>query len=117
MIDRIRLTAAAKIQLVTLKRRTGIEHNNALCRHALCASLSNPAHMPSEVLNFSNGIEIDWRTFTGNNEVVYYNLVVMRMLKDQIKISENSVKEVATLHTHRGLSLLVGQKSNELVAF
>ena len=32
-----------------------------------------------------------------------------------MKITENSVKEVATLHTHRGLSLLVGQKETELL--
>lgn len=116
MIDRIRLTAVAKIQLATLKRRTGIEHNNALCRHALCVSLANPSHMPGEVLNFSGGIEIDWRIFTGNNEAIYYNLVVVRMLNDKMNVSENSVKEVATLHTHRGLSLLVGQKEISLLA-
>lgn len=116
MIDRIRLSAAAKIQLATLKRRTGIEHNNALCRHALCLSLANPAFVPAETLNFSNGLEIDWRIFTGNNEAVYYNLVVVRMLNDNMRITDNTVKDVATLHTHRGLSLLVGQKDTELFA-
>src|ERR1035437_9177570 len=114
MIDRIRLTAAAKTQLATLKRRTGIEHNNALCRHALCISLNNPAMLPHEVLSFSGGLEIDWRTFTGNYEAVYYNLVVMRLLNDGHKVNAILVKDAATLHTHRGLSLLVGEKDSNL---
>lgn len=116
MIDRIRLTAAAKTQLATLKRRTGIEHNNALCRHALCISLNNPAMLPDEVLNFSGGVDIDWRTFTGNYEVVYYNLVAMRLLSDGKRITAAFVKDAATLHTHRGLSLMVGQKDSELMS-
>lgn len=115
MIDRIRLTAAAKIQLSTLKRRTGIEHNNALCRHALCTSLNNPALLPDEVLNFSGGLDIEWRTFTGNYEAVYYNLVAMRLLNDGHKVNVALVKEAVTLHTHRGLSLLVGEKDLELM--
>ena len=110
MIDRIRLTSAAKNQLITLKRRTGIEHNNALCRHALCVSLANPAPLPNEKLNFSGGLELDWRTFTGQHETVYYNLVLMRMSNDGTNERSNSVKDAATMHTHRGLSLLVGQK-------
>ena len=38
MIDRIRLTATAKNQLITLKRKTGLQHYNSFCRHALCLS-------------------------------------------------------------------------------
>lgn len=109
MIDRIRLTAAAKIQLATLKRRTGMEHNNALCRHALCVSLANPSSLPDEVLSFANGLDIDWRTFTGNHEAVYYNLVVMRLLNDNKNPTVGAVKDAAVLHTHRGLSYLAGQ--------
>ncbi len=51
-MDRIRLNASAKNQLATLKRRTGIEHNNALCRHALCISLANPSVPPLESYSF-----------------------------------------------------------------
>ena len=59
MIDRLRLTAGAKQQLITLKRRTGLEHYNVICRHALCASLANPAPAPDEHLQFANGLEIE----------------------------------------------------------
>lgn len=116
MIDRIRLSSGAKSQLMTLKRRTGMEHNNALCRHALCLSLANPAPIPHEALNFSGGIEIEWRVFTGNHETVYYNLIVMRLLSENKKISDISVKEAVIQHTHRGLSYLTNQ-GNDLLNF
>ncbi|MEB4734089.1 DndE family protein, partial [Burkholderia contaminans] len=35
VIERVKLTSIAKNQLIALKRKTGIEHNNVLCRHAL----------------------------------------------------------------------------------
>ena len=66
-MDRLKLTSAARTQLSTLKRRTGIEHNNALCRHALCISLANPSIPPDEAFNFSGGLEIDWRTLTSGH--------------------------------------------------
>jgi hypothetical protein len=52
-MERIKLNAAARNQLTTLKRRTGIEHNNAVCRHALCISLANPSVPPDENFSFS----------------------------------------------------------------
>lgn len=116
MIDRIRLTAAAKIQLSTLKRKTGIEHYNALCRHALCVSLANTSMPPEEDLNFNGGIEIDWRTFTGGHEAMYLNLILLRVLKDGGSTSAESVKKVCTYHLHRGLSYLAGQADGFLLS-
>lgn len=114
MIDRIRLTAAAKIQLSTLKRKTGIEHYNSICRHALCLSLANPSTPPEEDFNFTGGIEIDWRTFTGGNEELYLNLVMLRTLQDGASGSEECVKKVCASHLHRGLSYLAGKNDDYL---
>ena len=83
MIDRLRLTASAKQQLITLKRRTGIEHYNVICRHALCASLANTAPAPDEHLQFANGLEIEWKTFTGDADATYLNLLIVRSLADR----------------------------------
>jgi len=109
MIDRIRLTAAAKIQLSTLKRKTGIEHYNSICRHALCISLANPSMPPEEEFNFNGGIEIDWRTVTGGNEAFYLNLLLLRIQKDGGAADAESVKRVCAFHLHRGLSYLAGK--------
>ncbi|MFT0621920.1 DNA sulfur modification protein DndE [Ectopseudomonas guguanensis] len=116
MIDRIRLTAAAKIQLSTLKRKTGIEHYNSICRHALCISLANPSMPPEEDFNFTSGIEIDWRTFTGGHEGLYLNLILMRIIQDGGKVDIENVKKFCALHLHRGLSLMVGQRGCDFLA-
>ncbi|WP_425218892.1 DNA sulfur modification protein DndE [Ralstonia solanacearum] len=115
VIERVKLTANAKNQLVSLKRRTGIEHNNVLCRHALCLSLANPSAPPEESLNFAGGVEIDWRTFTGGNEGVYHNLVVVRLLHDQITPTPNAIRQALVLHVHRGLSYLVSRRDDDLL--
>lgn len=116
MIDRIRLTAAAKIQLSTLKRKTGIEHYNSICRHALCVSLANASMPPEEDFNFNGGVEIDWRTFTGGHEALYLNLILLRMQQDGSEISVEAVRKTCACHLHRGLSYLAG-KGDEYVSY
>lgn len=115
IIDRIRLTAAAKNQLVALKRKTGIEHYNALCRHAFCLSLANPSVPPKEGFNFNGGIDIDWRTFTGGQDALYLNLLLFRLHIDNLPIDEIVARQMLTLHLHRGLSYLSSRKEDDLL--
>lgn len=115
MIERVRLSAAAKTQLVSLKRRTGIEHNNALCRHALCLSLANPSKPPPENFNFAGGLEIDWRTFTGGNEALYYNLLVVRVLSEGAAATSEATRDALLHHVHRGLSYLASRREEDLL--
>ncbi|APW36406.1 MULTISPECIES: DNA sulfur modification protein DndE [Comamonadaceae] len=114
-MDRIRLNASAKNQLATLKRRTGIEHNNALCRHALCISLANPSVPPLESFSFGGGIEIDWRTLTGGQDALYLNLLAVRILSEGKKVSEEVVRQTFIQHVHRGLSYLVSRREDDLL--
>lgn len=114
-MERIKLTSAARAQLTTLKRRTGIEHYNALCRHALCISLANPSIPPAESFNFTSGLEIDWRTLTGGQEALYYNLLVVRLISEKKRVDENSVRQACLLHLHRGLSYLVSRQEGDLL--
>jgi len=116
-MERIKLSAAARNQLVTLKRRTGIEHNNALCRHALCISLANPSIPPDEYFSFSGGLEIDWRTLTGGQEALYTNLLVVRLLSDSQRVTDEAVRQTFLLHVHRGLSYLVSSREEDLLRY
>ncbi|MDP2760844.1 MAG: DNA sulfur modification protein DndE [Sideroxyarcus sp.] len=115
MIERIKLTAAAKVHLSTLKRRTGIEHNNTLCRHALCISLANPSAPPEESFSFAGGIEIEWRTFTGGQDALYHNLLVVRLMSEGRRVTEELVRQTCLLHLHRGLSYLVSRREDDLL--
>lgn len=114
-MERIKLNAAARNQLVTLKRRTGIEHNNAICRHALCISLANPSVPPDENFVFNGGIEIDWRTLTGGQDALYYNLLAVRLLSEGRRVSEELVRQTFVQHVHRGLSYLVSRREDDLL--
>ncbi|MDB0573534.1 DNA sulfur modification protein DndE [Ralstonia solanacearum] len=115
-MERIKLSASAKNQLATLKRRTGIEHNNVICRHALCMSLANPSVPPDENFSFAGGLEIDWRTLTGGQEELYTNLLVVRLIADGKRISDEAIKQTFLLHVHRGLSYLVSRREGDLLA-
>ena len=114
-MERIRLSAAARNQLITLKRRTGIEHNNALCRHALCMSLANPSIPPDEEHGFAGGLEIDWRTFTGGQETLYTNLLRVRLVAEGRTVNEQTTHAALTRHVHRGLSYLVSRREEDLL--
>jgi DNA sulfur modification protein DndE len=41
LIDSVRVSKQARDQLITLRRRTGIENWNVVCRWAFCASLAS----------------------------------------------------------------------------
>jgi len=114
-MERVKLTSAARNQLATIKRRTGIEHNNAICRHALCISLANPSVPPNENFSFSGGLEIDWRTLTGGQEDLYTNLLIVRLLNEGKGVSEESIRQTFLLHVHRGLSYLVSRRDEDLL--
>jgi DNA sulfur modification protein DndE len=112
LIERVRLTAAAKQQLSTLKRRTGIEHYNVICRHALCASLANKTKVPSESLLFNGGLEIDWKTFAGDAETTLTNLLIIRALADAGNAGATAVRATLHSHLHRGLSYLASDPNS-----
>lgn len=114
MIDRLRLSNIAKNQLSNIKRKTGIEHYNVICRHALCLSLSNPSIPPNETFNFNGGVEIDWKVFSGGNEVLYYNIIIIRLVSDAEDISVDNIRQALLRHVHRGLSYLASKVENDL---
>lgn len=114
-MERVKLTATARNQLATIKRRTGIEHNNAICRHALCISLDNPSVPPDENFAFAGGLEIDWRTLTGGQDDLYTNLLIVRLLSEGKRVSEDSIRQVFLLHVHRGLSYLMSRRDDDLL--
>lgn len=109
-IETIRLSQRAKDQLITLKRRTGIENWNVLCRWALCASLAEPSKPPKSSIPSDSNVEMTWRTFAGANEEVFLVLLHERCLQDGIDLTPEAMNEQFRLHLHRGISYLVGDR-------
>ena len=112
IIERVKISAAGKQQLSTLKRRTGIEHYNVICRHALCASLANATKVPPEALQYSGGLEIDWKTFAGEAESTLTNLLIARAIVEEGDASPIHLRGVVQSHVHRGLSYLMSDPNS-----
>jgi len=112
IIERVKISAAGKQQLSTLKRRTGIEHYNVICRHALCASLANLTKVPTEALQYSGGLEIDWKIFAGEAEATLTNVLVLRAVAEEGDTSPTSVRKLLQAHLHRGLAYLISDPNS-----
>lgn len=108
MIENVRVSEKAKIQLITLKRRTGLQNWNVLCRWALCVSLREKSEPPKEDLGSDSSIEMTWKTFTGGNEQVYLALVQQRAMQAKVDLDKADLYQYFRLHLHRGISYLAG---------
>jgi DNA sulfur modification protein DndE len=110
MIENIRLSEKAKNQLITMKKRTGIQNWNVLCRWALCLSLREKTPLPFENIVTDSSVEMTWRTFAGSDENLYLSLVIKRAREDGIEIEKISINNYFKLHLHRGISYLNATK-------
>ena len=108
MIETVKVSEKAKIQLITLKRRTGIQNWNVLCRWAFCASLKEKSEPPREDLGQDSSIEMTWKTFTGGQEQLYLALIQQRALSTAVELEKASLYYYLRLHLHRGISYLAG---------
>lgn len=115
MIETVRVSEKAKIQLITLKRRTGIQNWNILCRWALCISLGEKSEPPNEDIPSDSSIEMTWKTFTGGEEDLYLALIQIRASNAGIKIEKEKINKYFRLHLHRGISYIVSNpKMNKI---
>lgn len=108
MIETVRVSEKAKIQLVTLKRRTGIQNWNALCRWAFCLSLAERSVPPDENIPADSSVEMTWKTFTGGRDELYWGLLMVRAKRDGIPLDRELLAKYFRLHLHRGISYLNG---------
>lgn len=114
MIETVRVSEKAKIQLITLKRRTGIENWNVLCRWAFCTSIREKKLLPNENIITDSSIEMTWKTFAGADEELYMALLIQRAKQDGIYLDKQSINQYFKLHLHRGISYLNSANSSSL---
>jgi len=102
-IDVIRLSEKQKQQLIILKKKTGIENWNVLCRWALCMSLADPTVPPKEDIPSDSNVEMTWKTFGGEFENVYLSAIKVSFYKCKPNLSFN---DYFKCHLSRGISKL-----------
>lgn len=110
-IEHIRLSKQGREQLIRLKRATGIEHWNELCRWALCRSLADPAVPSPAKIPADSNVEMSWRVFGGRHSDVYLALVRARCLKDHGQADDDLVAAQFRLHLHRGIGYLSNDRA------
>lgn len=104
MIETVRISEKGKKQLITLKRRTGIESWNTLCRWALCYSLAEPSIPPDEDIPTDSNIEMTWKTFAGTDAELFEVLIKERLIKDGLE--KSAPHHWFKIHLHRGISYM-----------
>lgn len=109
-IEHIRLSQKAKDQLIKLKRVTGIEHWNVLCRWALCMSLAEQSVPPQSKIPADSNVEMSWKVFGGRYADLYMALLKERCVRDGLGTDSETVAQQFRLHLHRGISYLAGNK-------
>ena len=109
-MEHIRLSQKAKDQLIQLKRNTGIEHWNVLCRWAFCLSLSETSVPRVTRIPSDSNVEMSWRVFGGRHADLYMALLKERCDLDGLGSSPHTLAEQFRLHLHRGIAYLAGDK-------
>lgn len=111
-IEHVRVSARGKEILIKIKRHTGLEHWNEICRIALCRSLANPTPPPKIEKVGESSIDMEWKTFAGPFQEELAALVVLRVKKDGIKLSsKDAIAEYFRAHLERGIDGLQSAKS------
>lgn len=109
-IEHIRLSQQAKDQLVKLKRATGIQNWNVLCRWAFCVSLAEPSIPSPKKIPADSTVEMTWKTFGGAHHEIYYALLKERCHRDGLRMSDEVLSHQFRLHLHRGIGYLVANR-------
>lgn len=109
-MDNIRLGQQSRDQLIRLKRITGIDNWNVLCRWALCFSLADKNPPPRLKGGGEVAIDISWKTFAGEQADVYVSLLAQRAHDDGRQINREVLSELARVHVVRGIGFLTARR-------
>lgn len=109
-IENIRLPQQTKDQLSRLKRITGIEQWNILCRWALALSLAEKNNPPKGKPATDSSIDINWKTFAGDKGAIYYALIVDRCHKEGKEVQTENLTWLLRRHLVRGIGFLTARR-------
>jgi DNA sulfur modification protein DndE len=107
-VDRVRVSQRSRDVLLTMKRRTGIEHWNVLCRWALLDSLANPNKPVAPGNSPESNIDMTWDVFAGDLSDYLAAAFAIRATKDGVKPIKTEVAAYFRSHLERGILQLQG---------
>jgi DNA sulfur modification protein DndE len=107
-LERIKLSQAAKDQLVKLKRVTKIDQWNILCRWALCRSLAEPSPPSPVAIPADSNLEMTWQVFGGTIADPMLVALKQRCHTDGLSTDQETLAQQLRLYLHRGIGYLAG---------
>src|ERR1700688_4433721 len=117
-VEHVRLSAKSKDFLTKIKRNTGLEHWNEICRIALCHSLANPIPPQKNERNGDRSIEIEWKTFAGAYQIELAALTLFRAAKDGIDLTKKElIADYFRNHLEQGIASIQNIKSIHAICF
>jgi DNA sulfur modification protein DndE len=114
-IEYVRLSQQAKEQLIRLKRFTGIQNWNVLCRWAFCVSLSEPTKPSVGSTQPDSALEMTWKVFGGEYQEIYLALLKERCRRDGLVVTDENLSTQLRLHLHRGIAELAADRQIKAV--
>ncbi|MFO1432248.1 MAG: DNA sulfur modification protein DndE [Candidatus Competibacteraceae bacterium] len=110
-IENVRVSARGKEILIKVKKHTGLEHWNEVCRIALCCSLADPTLPPKFTKMGDSSIEMEWKTFAGSFQEELALLIIFKAQKDGINLlRREALAEYFRSHLERGILFLQNKK-------
>lgn len=114
MIETVKVSDKARQQLINIKKRTGIQNWNVICRWAFTASLAENSKVLDENIIANSAVEMTWKTFTGGHEKLYLALLITKAKKDKWATDDEALNTYLKLHLHRGISYLNGKTAETI---
>lgn len=105
-VESIRVSRRGRDQLIKIRRATGIENWNVICRWAFCASLREPSVPPQVDKEGDNPVELTWRIFAGEHSDVLIAAHIIRRELDKKHGDKTEPAENFRRHLYRGLNFL-----------
>lgn len=111
-VEHVRVSAKGKDMLIKIKRNTGLEHWNEICRIALFQSLANPVKPTMVDKSNDSSIDMDWKTFAGAVTDQLTAVFYLTAYKHDIDFTKRDiVSEYFRNHLERGIIALQNVKS------
>ena len=106
-VESVRISSQSREILIKIKRRLGIERWNEICRVALCRSLANPTKPTRPRHGWDAAIEIEWKTFAGDQSEIFSAIALMRARQDKVDVDKKeAVADYFRSHMERGVQSL-----------
>lgn len=111
-VDHVRISTKSKEILIRVKKRTGLEYWNEVCRIAYFRSIANPTLPAMTSSNGNVAIDIEWKTFAGSFQNEITAATLLRAKKDKIDLNNSeAIANYFRAHLERGIASLQNIRS------